>query len=152
MPGVFTRCDEDPQDRKIPIYIAGGFSTKLFVQSFAEQFVQTYNAQITYSWWNKPQGFAKKQAISELEALRYSEVLIVLDKGAKVGTSFEMGYFMGINRGTHCYWVHEKSDQTLDWFASVLPYMGDCPELISVGAKEWETSLLVRLFGELKHG
>lgn len=149
---MFTRCVDDPHDRKIPIYVAGGFETKLFVQSFAEQFVQTYNAQITYSWWDKPHGFAKKQAISELEAISYSEVLIVLDKGAKVGTSFEMGYFMGINRGTRCFWLHEEKVQVLDWFANVLPVLGDCPELISLPTSSWETGSLVRLFGDVNNG
>lgn len=120
---LFQRRGDLILSRPISVYVAGGYPTRSFVGEVAQELYLNANINITYNWWaneDKPDN-VQIQARHELAAIRWTEIMIVLDRSAGTGTSFEMGYFMGLDRGEACVWVTlDQAIPQLQWFGSVL--------------------------------
>lgn len=120
---IFQRKGDPVISRPRSVYVAGGYPSRSFVGEVAQELYLKANINITYNWWaneDTPDN-VKTQARHELAAIRWTEVMIVLDGSAGTGTSFEMGYFMGLDRGEACIWVTlDHVTPQLQWFGSVL--------------------------------
>lgn len=121
---VFKRRAKNSEfnERSPTVYVAGGYPKKNLVKDTVYELSQLTKITITFPWWNVTKDEDGVRAASyELTALKWSEYLIVLDAHAGTGTSFEMGYFMGLNRGKMLVWVTlDGNEPKLNWFGSSL--------------------------------